>query len=73
MMPLNTTNNFGFDEPYETKNKGKYRWKIGDHLAYRFELVKYLGGGTYGEVLKAIDHKYKQEVAIKMLNNYTSM
>lgn len=73
MMPLNTTNNFGFDEPYETKNKGKYRWKIGDHLAYRFELVKYLGGGTYGEVLKAIDHKYKQEVAIKMLNNYTSI
>jgi len=73
MMPNNVTNNFGFDEPYETKNKGKYRWKIGDHLAYRFELVKYLGGGTYGEVLKAIDHKYKNEVAIKILNNYTSI
>ena len=35
----------------------------------RFEIKKYLGGGTYGEVLKAFDHKFDTEVAIKILNN----
>ncbi|CAG5095588.1 Oidioi.mRNA.OKI2018_I69.XSR.g14252.t1.cds [Oikopleura dioica] len=73
MLPMNLTNNFGFDEPSETENKGKYRWKIGDHLAYRYELLKYLGGGTYGEVLKARDHMLEKDVAIKVLNNYTSI
>lgn len=70
---MNVTNNFGFDEASETENKGKYRWKIGDHLAYRYELLAYLGGGTYGEVLKARDHMLDKDVAIKVLNNYTSM
>ena len=41
--------------------------------SFRYEILKYLGGGTYGEVLKAKDHKYDSLVAIKMLNNYTSM
>ena len=73
MLPMNVTNNFGFDEASETENKGKYRWKIGDHLAYRYEMLAYLGGGTYGEVLKARDHMLDKDVAIKVLNNYTSM
>ena len=70
-LPQNVTNNYGFDDFGE--KSGRYRWTIGDHLGYRFEVVKYLGGGTYGEVVKAIDHKFKQEVAVKVLNNYTSM
>lgn len=73
MLPMNVTNNFGFDEASETENKGKYRWKIGDHLAYRYETLAYLGGGTYGEVLKARDHMLDKDVAIKVLNNYTSI
>ena len=40
---------------------------------FRYEIKKYLGGGTYGEVLQAVDHKFDSLVAIKMLNNYTSM
>ena len=38
-------------------------------LRFRYEITKYLGGGTYGEVLKAFDHKFDTEVAIKILNN----
>ena len=39
-----------------------------NNLQY-FTRIKYLGGGTYGEVLKAFDHKFDTEVAIKILNN----
>ena len=38
-------------------------------MLFRYEIIKYLGGGTYGEVLKAFDHKFDTEVAIKILNN----
>lgn len=72
-IPANTTNNFGFDHPKEGHDKGRYRWVVGDHLNYRYEIKKYLGGGTYGEVLQAVDHKFDSLVAIKMLNNYTSI
>ena len=67
------TNNFAFDHPKETKDVGRYRWVIGDQLNYRYEVLKYLGGGTYGEVLQARDHKFDSLVAVKVLNNYTSM
>ena len=38
-------------------------------MRFRYEIIKYLGGGTYGEVVKAFDHKFDTEVAIKILNN----
>ena len=69
----NVTNNFGFDHPKESKDVGRYRWVVGDQLNYRYEVLKYLGGGTYGEVLQARDHKFDSLVAVKVLNNYTSM
>ena len=34
-IAANTTNNFGFDHPKESHDKGRYRWVVGDHLNYR--------------------------------------
>lgn len=38
-----------------------------DHIAYRYEVVKTLGSGSFGKVVEAIDHKTKRQVAIKIL------
>ena len=42
---------------------------VGDHIAYRFEVVSILGSGSFGQVLKVVDHKTKQEVALKIIRN----
>lgn len=40
-----------------------------EHLGYRYEIVKKLGKGSFGIVLKAFDHKAKEHVALKILKN----
>ena len=42
---------------------------MNEHLAYRYEVVKKLGKGSFGIVLKAFDHKNKEFVALKILKN----
>lgn len=42
----------------------------GDHLAYRYETIKELGRGTFGQVLKCKDHKTGQYVAIKLTKSF---
>mgnify|MGYP002620490073 CR=1 FL=1 len=44
-----------------------YIIKKGDHICYRYELDIFLGNGSYGNVVKAFDHKEKKYVAIKIL------
>ncbi|OHT03688.1 Dual specificity tyrosine-phosphorylation-regulated kinase 3 [Tritrichomonas foetus] len=56
--------NFGFDSP-----TSYYKVQIGDHLAYRYEIVAIFGRGAFGEVVKCIDHKTKAIVAVKILVN----
>ncbi|KAG5491058.1 hypothetical protein JIQ42_00949 [Leishmania sp. Namibia] len=46
-----------------------YRVVVGDHLLYRYEVVKVLGQGTFGIVLRALDHKYHCLVAVKVIKN----
>lgn len=58
------TNNFGFDE-----SNGDYKVIPGDHIAYRYEIVNVLGQGSFGKVLKCIDHKSGKLVAVKMIIN----
>lgn len=45
----------------------------GDHIAYRYEIRKFIAAGVYGQVVKAYDHAANVEVALKIMNNHTSI
>ena len=55
---------YGFDD-----NNGSYIPVIHDHIAYRFEVLKVIGKGTFGVVLQAYDHKEHISVALKIIRN----
>ena len=55
---------FNFDD-----DKGDYKLFIGDHIAYRYEIVQVLGSGSFGKVYQVYDHKEKQEIALKIIKN----
>lgn len=40
-----------------------------DHLFYRYEVLEILGRGSYGQVIKAYDHKEKKLIALKIIRN----
>ena len=44
-----------------------YKVVIGDHLAYRYEILSILGQGAFGQVVKCYDHKQKIVVAVKII------
>ena len=61
-----------------TDSKGDYRARPGDHLAFRFEVKETLGSGTFGRVVKCVDHDVrsrdkntgeKRSVAVKIIKN----
>lgn len=56
--------NNGFDD-----EEGYYRVKKNDHIAYRFQLIEVIGKGAFGQVIKCLDHKHKELVAIKLVKN----
>lgn len=59
------TDNFGFDN-----DKGEYIFcEVHDHIAYRYEVIKRLGKGSFGQVFKCFDHKKKEYCALKILRN----
>lgn len=58
--------NYGFDD-----DRGDYNIVPGDHIAYRYEVFKVLGSGSFGQVLLCKDHKTGQECAIKIIRNKT--
>ncbi|OJD18695.1 CMGC/DYRK/DYRK2 protein kinase [Emergomyces pasteurianus Ep9510] len=62
---LNAQNaNFGYDD-----ERGDYNIVIGDHLAYRYEIVDILGKGSFGQVVRCVDHKTGSLVAVKIIRN----
>jgi len=56
--------NFGYDD-----GEGSYLPVTHDHIAYRYEILRVLGKGSFGQVLKVFDHKTKQFAALKIVRN----
>ena len=56
--------NFGYDD-----ERGDYNIVKGDHLLYRYEIVDILGKGSFGQVVRCVDHKTGGLVAIKIIRN----
>ena len=40
-----------------------------DHIGYRFEVLEVIGKGSFGQVLKCLDYKTGEVVAIKVIRN----
>lgn len=59
----NKVNN-GFDN-----ERGFYKAVVGDHIAFRYEILGFLGKGSFGQVVKAFDYKRNEAVAIKIIRN----
>ncbi|CAL8067961.1 unnamed protein product [Calicophoron daubneyi] len=59
-----TTLNDGYDD-----ENGGYIKVMHDHLAYRFEILETLGKGSFGRVVRAIDHRSGDAVAVKIIRN----
>ncbi|XP_071453889.1 dual specificity tyrosine-phosphorylation-regulated kinase 4 [Hetaerina americana] len=56
--------NGGFDDAL-----GSYNKVLHDHIAYRYEILEVIGKGSFGQVIKALDHKTNKHVAIKIIRN----
>lgn len=56
--------NFGYDD-----ENGDYKYIKNDHIGYRYEVLKFLGKGSFGTALKCFDHKTGKEVALKIVKN----
>ena len=56
--------NFGYDD-----ERGDYSIVQGDHLSYRYEIIDVLGKGSFGQVVRCIDHKTGGLVAVKIIRN----
>lgn len=62
-----TAHNYGYDD-----DKGDYHIAVKDHLNYRYEIIKSLGKGSFGQVVKCKDHKIQGDqgfVAVKIIRN----
>ncbi|ESO00770.1 hypothetical protein HELRODRAFT_131581, partial [Helobdella robusta] len=61
---LGAQHNNGYDD-----EQGTYIHTCHDHILYRYELLKVIGKGSFGQVLKAYDHKTRSYVALKIVRN----
>ena len=56
--------NNGFDD-----DNGSYKKVTNDHVAYRYESLETIGKGSFGQVVKAYDHRAHIHVALKIIRN----
>ena len=50
-------------------NQGDYHTKLLDHIAYRYEVLDFLGSGSFGQAVKCLDHQNNEIVALKIVKN----
>ena len=56
--------NCGYDD-----ERGDYKLVMRDHIGYRYEVLKFLGKGSFGQAVKCYDHKNHEYVALKIIRN----
>ena len=61
---FNAKTNNGYDD-----EKGDYNTYVGEHVAYRYEIIDILGKGSFGQAIKSLDHKYQRLVALKIIRS----
>lgn len=61
---IGAANNSEYDNEH-----GSYIHIQNDHVAYRYEVLMVIGKGSFGQVVKAYDHKTHEHVALKMVRN----
>lgn len=49
--------------------RGNYVARIGDHVAYRYEMLDLLGKGSFGQAIRCKDHKTGIVVALKIIKS----
>lgn len=54
----------GYDD-----DRGDYQVVLKDHLCYRYEVLEFLGKGSFGQALKCYDYKTSEFVAVKIIRN----
>ena len=59
-----TDKNHGYDN-----KDGEYICDLKDSIAYRYEIIKRIGKGSFGQVFECKDHKTQETVALKILKN----
>ncbi|QDZ20487.1 dual-specificity tyrosine-phosphorylation-regulated kinase [Chloropicon primus] len=62
--PITGKNNHGFDD-----ENGDYQVIVRDHVGYRYEVQGLLGKGSFGQVMKCLDHKTNTVKAVKVIRN----
>ncbi|CAB3384521.1 Hypothetical predicted protein [Cloeon dipterum] len=60
----NGAQNGGYDD-----ENGSYHKVLHDQIAFRYEILEVIGRGSFGQVIKALDHKTNTYVAIKIIRN----
>ena len=48
---------------------GRLRMEVKQHLIYRYEILKLIDEGSFGNVVKVLDHKTKKQYAIKVIKS----